>query len=77
MTPTPITVEMLDGGHPLIRFPCAFATRKNAHGELEQIFGAVTVSLETMEEAITLRDSLSAFIAFHQGCEKHAAENGD
>lgn len=73
MTPSSITIQLLDGDHPLIRFPMAFATRKVLGGELERMAGQLNVSLETFEEAITLRDALSAFIAFHQGCEQ--AEN--
>lgn len=73
MTPSAITVQLLDGGHPLIRFPMAFATRakQTVDGKYGvRLAGQLNVSLETFEEAITLRDALSSFIAFHQACDR-------
>lgn len=61
------TVEMLPGDHPLIRFPMAFVTRTTSEGAtINQQFGKINVSVETMEEAKQLRDALSAFITFHE-----------
>lgn len=61
-----ITVEMLDGGHPLIRVPMAFATRKRSDGKIERIAGQINLSIETLEEAKTLHKALGTFIAFHE-----------
>lgn len=69
-----ISVQMLEGGHPMMRFPMAFATCwRSDGGQLGRIFGEVDVSLETLEEAVTLRDVLSSFIAFHRAMPKEGA----
>lgn len=66
-----ITVELLDGDHPLIRFPFALCTRTEGSDE-RRMAGQLNLSLGSLEELRTLRDSASALLAFHQGCEGKA-----